>query len=430
MNTNPSGPHDPILTDNGISTKPVDFFADPMRRPNGFRLWNGQRLDRQGIPADKNIAGLSFITDNPVYIQGDFNLHSTDGTTSNLIEEFTETLAADWNKFYTRSTLNNNFARPTGDTWRPTEIVADAITIISSNFCNGSANDYFAQAYNSTSPGQIYLGCANTAELRTSFLNANRPNIDLPADTVWLRENPFDPSSPIYVDRNGIPWAVNYKTGERIGVNISGTTATAVRLTQYPSGRTGEASPSQFYNSFYTFNKDRTLNSAQDTRVNAVLVSATVPSRPTQSYGGMHNFPRFLENWSGSTLTIQGSFIQLNFSTQATAPFDQDQWEISSTIPTDSACRDVNTAFNCPAQSVELLRYYNPPTRRWGYDVGLQLAPAGPVASRFISPGRQRSEYFTELPADDPYILRLRCALRPSGMGSGRIDPSATNCPA
>ncbi|HIK36034.1 MAG TPA: hypothetical protein IGQ15_10190 [Thermosynechococcus sp. M98_K2018_005] len=462
MNTNPSGPHDPILGANGISTKPVDFFADPMRRPNGFRLWNGQRLDRQGIPADKNIAGLSFITDNPVYIQGDFNLHSTNGTTSNLIEEFTQTLAADWNNFYTRSTLNYNFARPTGDTWRPTEIVADAITILSSNFCNGSANDYFAQAYNnnvqslgnnspenlalnfvqnassstdarvnnSTSPGQIYLGCANIAELRPSFLNANRPNIDLPPNTVWLRESPFDPSSPIYVDRNGIPWAVDYTTGQRIGVNISGTAATAVPLTQYPSGGTGEASPSQFYNSFYTFNDNRTRNSAQDTRVNAVLVSATVPSRPTQSYGGIHNFPRFLENWSSSTLTIQGSFVQLNFSTQATAPFDQDQWEISSTIPTDSACRNVNTAFNCPAQSVELIYYYNAPTRRWGYDVGLQLAPAGPIASRFISPARQRSEYFTELSANDPYILRLRCAQRPSGMGSGRIDPGATNCPA
>ncbi|QLL29707.1 hypothetical protein D3A95_01800 [Thermosynechococcus sichuanensis E542] len=465
MNTNPSGPHDPILTANGISTKPVDFFADPMRRPNGFRLWNGQRLDRQGLPADKNIAGLSFITDNPVYIQGDFNLHSTDGTTNNLIEEFTQTLAADWNNFYSRNTINNNFARPTGDTWRPTEILADAITIISNNFCNGSANDYFAQAYNNplqglgnnspenlasnfvqnansstdarvnngTSTGQIYLGCANTAELRPSFLNANRPNADLPNNAVWLRESPFDPSSPIYVDRNGIPWAVNHQTGQRIGVSISGTppVANAVNLTRYPNGETGQADPApNFYNSYYTFSNDRPRNGAQDTRVNAVIISATVPSRPTQAYGGIHNFPRFLENWEDRNLWIQGSFIQLNFSTQATGPFDQDQWEISPTTPTDSRCRDVNTAFNCPAQAAELIRYYGAPNRRWGYDVGLQLAPAGPVASRFISPARQRSEYFTELPASDPYILRLRCAQRPSGMGSGRIDPGVTNCPA
>ncbi|WKT83245.1 MULTISPECIES: hormogonium polysaccharide biosynthesis protein HpsA [unclassified Thermosynechococcus] len=431
MNTDPSNPHDPIRAANGISTKPVDFFADPMRRPNGFRLWNGRRLDRQGIPAEKNIAGLSFISDNPVYIQGNFNLHSTNGTTNNL-EEFTTTLDANWSNFYSRNTLDNRFARPNSDTWRPAEILGDAVTILSDNFCNGSANDYFAEAYNddiqglgnnspenlatnyvqntgsdarvnnSNNTGRIYLTCANNANLRTSFLNANRPSANLPnrpsanlpENAVWLRESPFDPSSPIYVDRNGTPWAINYQTGER----------------------------NEPYNAYYGFGQSRSRNGAQDTQVNAVIISGTVPSRPTQSYGGMHNFPRFLEGWGN--LTIQGSFIQLNFSTQATAPFDQDQWE----IPNDSRCRDVNTAFNCPAQSVELIQYYGAPTRRWGYDVGLQLAPAGPVARRFITPGRQRNEFYTELRADDPYILRLRCAQRPDG--SGRVDPTVSNCPA
>lgn len=425
MNTNPSNPHDPIRAANGISTKPVDFFADPMRRPNGFRLWNGRRLDRQGIPAEKNIAGLSFISDNPVYIQGNFNLHSTNGTTNNL-EEFTTTLDANWSNFYSRNTLDNRFARPNSDTWRPAEILGDAVTILSDSFCNGSANDYFAQAYNDdiqrldnnspenlatnyvqntgsdarvnngNNPGQIYLTCANAnnANLRTSFLNANRPSEDLPSNTVWLRESPFDPSSPIYVDGNGTPRVIQ------------------------------NSQPEPYNGNFYTFNDPRSRNSAQATQVNAVIISGTVPSRPTQSYGGMHNFPRFLEGWGN--LTIQGSFIQLNFSTQATAPFDQDQWEISN--DSDSRCRDVNTAFNCPAQSVELIQYYGAPARRWGYDVGLQLAPAGPVARRFITPGRQRNEFYTELRADDPYILRLRCAQRPDG--SGRVDPTVSNCSA
>ncbi|WNC44104.1 hormogonium polysaccharide biosynthesis protein HpsA [Thermosynechococcus sp. GLH187] len=424
MNTNPSNPHDPIRAANGISTKPVDFFADPMRRPNGFRLWNGRRLDRQGIPAEKNIAGLSFISDNPVYIQGNFNLHSTNGTTNNL-EEFTTTRDANWSNFYSRDTLDNRFARPNSDTWRPAEILGDAVTILSDNFCNGSANDYFAQAYNDGIQGlgnnspenlatyvqntgsdarvdngdkKIYPTCADNANLRTSFLNANRPRDDLHNNTVWRRESPFDPSSPIYVDRNGTPWVIQ------------------------------NSQPEPYNRNFYTFNDPRSLNDlrslndAQATQVNAVIISGIVPSRPTQSYGGMHNFPRFLERWGN--LTIQGSFIQLNFSTQATGPFDQDQWE----IPNDPRCRDVNTAFNCPAQSVELIQYYGAPTRRWGYDVGLQLAPAGPVARRFITPGRQRNEFYTELRADDPYILRLRCAQRPSG--SGRVDPTVSNCPA
>ncbi|MDR7898309.1 hormogonium polysaccharide biosynthesis protein HpsA [Thermosynechococcus sp. JY1334] len=442
MNTNPSNPHDPIRAANGISTKPVDFFADPMRRPNGFRLWNGRRLDRQGIPAEKNIAGLSFISDNPVYIQGNFNLHSTNGTTNNL-EEFTTTLDANWSNFYSRDTLDNRFARPNSDTWRPAEILGDAVTILSDNFCNGSANDYFAEAYNDdiqrldnnspenlatnyvqntgsgarvnngNNPGQIYLTCANNANLRTSFLNANRPSDDLPNNnTVWLRESPFDPSSPIYVDRNGTPWAINYRTGERVDRD-------GKALTSYPDGEQGQASNP--YNSYYGFGSQRSRNAATDTQVNAVIISGTVPSRPTQSYGGMHNFPRFIEAWNN--LWIQGAFIQLNFSTQATGPFDQDQWE----VPNTAACRDVNTAFNCAAQDAEWIRYYSPPNRRWGYDVGLQLAPAGPVASRFITPARQRSEYYRELPADDPYILRLRCAPRPEG--GGTVDPSVTGCP-
>ncbi|WNC86244.1 hormogonium polysaccharide biosynthesis protein HpsA [Thermosynechococcus sp. QKsg1] len=443
MNTDPDNPHDPIRAANGISTKPVDFFADPMRRPNGFRLWNGRRLDRQGIPAEKNIAGLSFISDNPVYIQGNFNLHSTNGTTNNL-EEFTTTLNADWSNFYSRNTLDNRFARPNSDTWRPAEILGDAVTILSDNFCNGSANDYFAEAYNddiqglgnnspenlatnyvqntgsdarvnnSNNTGRIYPTCANNANLRTSFLNANRPSGDLLGNPVWLRESPFDPSSPIYVDRNGTPWAINYQTGKR--VDRDGDV-----LIAYPSGTGDPPEPNEPYNAYYGFGQSRSRNGAQDTQVNAVIISGTVPSRPTQSYGGMHNFPRFIEAWNN--LWIQGAFIQLNFSTQATGPFDQDQWE----VPNTAACRDVNTAFNCAAQAAEWIRYYSPPNRRWGYDVGLQLAPAGPVASRFITPARQRSEYYRELPADDPYILRLRCAPRPGG--GGTVDPSVTGCP-
>ncbi len=452
MNTDPANPHDPILTSNGISTKPVDFFPDPMRRPNGFRLWNGVRLDRVGIPQNKNIAGLSFISDNPVYIQGDFNWHSTNGTTdeNNRLEEFEQKLPDDFNPthFYNnRTTLDGRFARPNSDTWRPAEILGDAVTIISNNFCNGTANDYFAQAYNDviqgyanaspenlatnytqqtatnaqvnngSSTGTIYPSCGNTSSLRTSFLNANRPSANLPPNAVWLRENPFDPSSPIYVDRNGTPWAINHLTGARIDRN-------GAALTAYPNrdGAGALANPDNPYNAYYTFSNGRARNGATNTRVNAVIISGTVPSRPTQSYGGMHNFPRFIEGWGN--LWIQGSFIQLNFSTQATGPFDQDQWE----VPTTAACRDVNTAFNCPATSSELINYYGAPQRRWGYDVGLQLAPAGPVASRFISPARQRSEYYTELPADDPYILRLRCARRPGG--GGTVDPSVTGCPA
>jgi hypothetical protein len=163
--------------------------------------------------------------------------------------------------------------------------------------------------------------------------------------------------------------------------------------------------------------KDR-IDVANAHRMNSTIVSALVPSRGGQSYGGFHNFPRFLENWGGEDLHIAGAFIQLNFSTSATAPFDQDSWE---------------AGLNAQAND-EDIPYYNPPNRRWGYDVGLQYAPAGPVARRFLTPSNTRSEFYRELPLDDPYVCRLRRARRQvssTSWSSAGIDPDApASCPS
>jgi outer membrane receptor protein involved in Fe transport len=111
----------------------------------------------------------------------------------------------------------------------------------------------------------------------------------------------------------------------------------------------------------------------------------------------MHNFPRLLEDWAGRRLYIAGSFLQLNFSNYATAPFDQEAFE-EGTAPTPT----------------EVIKYYEPPTRVWGYDVGLQYAPAGPLAQRFVTFSSIRSEFYNEPPANDPYISNL-CRAIPGG---------------
>ncbi len=66
----------PVNANNGISPKPVDFYADPDRRPYGFRLINGSNLDRP-TKGGNIVYGMSFISDNPAYIQGDFNCHGS-----------------------------------------------------------------------------------------------------------------------------------------------------------------------------------------------------------------------------------------------------------------------------------------------------------------------------------------------------------------
>ncbi len=135
-------------TDAGKLLSPTDFRLDPTRRPNGIRLINGSDLSRQSENIYRESEkGLILVTNLPVYIKGDFNLHRQPGGSIDL-EEFKETLVSDWDNFYTRAPiLDPNFAcRPgktgcptnnNGDTWRSATIVSDAVTVLSANFQDG-----------------------------------------------------------------------------------------------------------------------------------------------------------------------------------------------------------------------------------------------------------------------------------------------------
>lgn len=318
--TNPYDGNDPQLSTlntaldqdamGGITTKPVDYYPDPLRRPHSFRLSNGAQLGRTG----DNNRGLSFISDNPVYIAGNFNLHTSFEFTNNRgVEDGNFNIS----EFYGRSGLNPDFAAGgTADAWRPSEILSDAISII----------DGF--------------------------------------------DDTLRPSNNAAMNLPGVEGRYGFQN-----VNIAGG----------------------------------------NTTVNAIMVSAIVPSRARQSFGGLHNFPRFIQTWGSRNLIIAGSFIQLNYSTQATAPFDQDSWaRLNNTTP--------------GTQNAEPIAYYGPPRRRWGYDVGVQFAPISPVAARFDIPTNDRDEFVRDLPADDPYARVVRCALQNNPAANVAIDPSLT-CP-
>jgi hypothetical protein len=429
--TNPVDP--PINSTTGISTKPVDFYADPDRRPHGFRLRKGEYI-RHPV-TNPVLRGLAFISDNPVYIMGDncaFNLHSSaenatpacNNIDTNRIEEFTNLLDGDWGDFYTRGSggtngsLNTTFGRA-GDTWRPAEIIADGISVLSNSFVDGSIAEGIRRADNGS---------------RSSFRTLNAPgaaNSAGDADRSWVREdgsvsNDVNAALPIKISRNGFPLYCVKPDGTDSGNLTNPNSCTGSSLREQAFGRESDALPTGFTTkpnsgtnrTYMTFDdgKDR-IGVANAHRINATIVSALVPSRGGQSYGGFHNFPRFLENWGGRDLNIAGAFIQLNFSTSATAPFDQDSWE---------------AGLNAQAND-EDIPYYNPPNRRWGYDVGLQYAPAGPVAKRFLTPSNTRSEFYRELPLDDPYVCRLRRARRQvsGSWSSAGIDPDApASCPS
>ncbi|MCL1464467.1 hormogonium polysaccharide biosynthesis protein HpsA [Argonema galeatum] len=360
-----NNPQDPAVSANGVSPKPVDYYADPDRRPHGFRLFNGRDISRSGNK------GLSFISDNPVYIQGDFNFHSTDGNTNNL-EEFTQRLDDNtWTpaNFYTdRTTLDANFARPATDHWRPSEILGDAVTILSNSFKEGNIAD----------------GITNSGTPAThSFRAMNGPNSGR-ANNTWVREDGTTSSVnlPIKVSRNGNPLYCG--AGSVTGICTNPTEETSFRPLD---------------TDYAILANPIVLNTATPTRVNAMIISGITPSGQGLSYGGFQNFPRYIENWLNVNQVISGSFMQLNFSTYATAPFRQNAWEPGTTA---------NGGFP---------KYYSAPLRRWGYDVGLQYAPAAPVAQRLGSQPSSRSEFYKDLRADDLYICKLRRAMN-------RLDPT------
>jgi len=129
------------------TVSPTDSLLDPTRKPNGILLVNGTKLARNpGSSATVTDVvkekGLTLASNLPVYIQGDFNLHTK--------QEFKETFS--WGTFYDRKDLDENFAcRPNdprlngkcdiGDDWRPANVLADSITLLSRNYRFGFRNE-------------------------------------------------------------------------------------------------------------------------------------------------------------------------------------------------------------------------------------------------------------------------------------------------
>jgi len=133
---------------------PSDSLLDPTRKPNGIVLINGKELFRGTSPDVTSVTdvvkqkGLILVSNLPVYIKGEFNLH-TGGTGG---EEFDTALPNNWteNDFYGRNGLNKSFAcrkgdpRLTdclGDKWRQATVLADAVTLLSKNYRFGFRNE-------------------------------------------------------------------------------------------------------------------------------------------------------------------------------------------------------------------------------------------------------------------------------------------------
>jgi hypothetical protein len=97
---------------------------------------------------------------------------------------------------------------------------------------------------------------------------------------------------------------------------------------------------------------------AANTTVNAAFLAGIVQTVSCQYSGGVENFPRFLEDWSGKTFTYNGSMVVMYDSKHAT-----NYWTGTGVI-------------------------YNPPTRKWAFDKNFRdpakLPPGTPSVRTLI----------------------------------------------
>ena len=156
---------------------PTDYKLDSTRRPNGIMLINGKHIHRDLNFRDEE-KGLILATNVPAYIKGDLNLHAKNGDESQLVEEFTNQLEANWSDFYDRDGLDTNFACrkndprlplcTLGDSWRPATVVADAVTVLSSNYRFGfrQEGDYDLRNNTGNTPIDNDFGETTVSEVR------------------------------------------------------------------------------------------------------------------------------------------------------------------------------------------------------------------------------------------------------------------------
>ena len=174
----------------------------------------------------------------------------------------------------------------------------------------------------------------------------------------------------------------------------------------------------------------RWMPRSSPTEANLVLTTSDVPARPGELNGGMQNLPRFMENWNEAIETnIAGSFLQKGRSEYASAPY------LSLRDTAGVHLFGNNTLYNISSASGRI-GYFVPPTRNWGFDVGLlyQLAPDYFTQNFTVLETNENGdaipdEYFREVGRDDPWLKALLCAKDSNGAdGNNVVSKGRPDC--
>jgi hypothetical protein len=156
-----------------------------------------------------------------------------------------------------------------------------------------------------------------------------------------------------------------------------------------------------------------------------------------------------LESWNRdpaapNITNIRGSFIQQSRSAFSTAPYQPIQ-SAAALTPLSSLFQiqgaGAPNPFPTPANITntyntdvgdQRIPYFSPPSRNWGFDVGLLSQPPDLFTQRFTTPSTrtQPAEYFREVPRNDEWVNTLMCGKTAAGdvAAVANLDRVANNC--
>ena len=134
------------------------------------------------------------------------------------------------------------------------------------------------------------------------------------------------------------------------------------------AGTYGSAAPTTNTSSTSAYSSWKTASpsASGNTEVAAAFITGITPTSSTAFSGGVHNLPRFLENWGSNTVAIRGSLVCMYQSKIATGSWAQ--------------------------------RYYSAPKRNWGFDVIFQNGHFPPLSPKVMS---YRRVDFSDLSLND-----------------------------
>ncbi|MBV6627428.1 MAG: hormogonium polysaccharide biosynthesis protein HpsA [Rivularia sp. (in: Bacteria)] len=166
---------------------------------------------------------------------------------------------------------------------------------------------------------------------------------------------------------------------------------------------------------------------ADGTTTNLIIAGGDTPASRTETNGGLENFIRYLEQWrpnpNGSQYNhnLSGSIIQYKRSAYASAP-----WQVLQAGGRSIFGNDYPLLYRTPTSGGRT-PFYTPPSRQWGFDVGLLSQLPDLFAQTFtLPPTTQPNEFFREVSRDDQWVKTLLCA-KTVNINRGQIQVTRNN---